>query len=414
MRKGQAIAPDEAVAWLSGWRLHALLWSVLFAAAGYLAFAIWSGWRDVVAAAAEVGVVGMAAALALSLVNYGLRFCRWQAYLAAMEHPVPGWPSLKIYLAGFALTTTPGKTGETLRGLLLKRWHMPYQKSLAAFLSERLSDLLAVVLLTLAGLALYPAARPLVLAGALAVVAAFVVLASERVLGRLRNAVAGGGRWHQLLRQVFDILLQARRCHTPALLAAATVLSLVAWAAEAWAFHLILGWMGLDMPFAFAVFVYAIAMLAGALSFMPGGLGGAERQQIDAIDATGLLTALADQSAMHNDLFADKELSFSEAMAKLFQRLNPQIEQGERNYQVMGDVLLDYRNYLELEIEVQRGADGWLRAESGALSTGEAIGTGQAILLMVLISWEEESRRLRGKDIAPCRLLFLDEAAPHP
>jgi chromosome partition protein MukB len=30
---------------------------------------------------------------------------------------------------------------------------------------------------------------------------------------------------------------------------------------------------------------------------------------------------------------------------------------------------------------------------------------------MVLISWEEESRRLRGKDIAPCRLLFLDEAA---
>lgn len=126
---------------------------------------------------------------------------------------------------------------------------------------------------------------------------------------------------------------------------------------------------------------------------------------------TRLLTALADQTAMHNDLFADKELSFSEAMAKLFQRLNPQIEQGDRSYQVMGDVLLDYRNYLELEIEVQRGADGWLRAESGALSTGEAIGTGQAILLMVLISWEEESRRLRGKDIAPCRLLFLDEAA---
>ncbi|MGL5598542.1 MAG: chromosome partition protein MukB, partial [Aeromonas sp.] len=126
---------------------------------------------------------------------------------------------------------------------------------------------------------------------------------------------------------------------------------------------------------------------------------------------TRLLTALADQSAMHNDLFADKELSFSEAMAKLFQRVNPQVEQGDRSYQVMGDVLLDYRNYLELEIEVQRGSDGWLRAESGALSTGEAIGTGQAILLMVLISWEEESRRLRGKDIAPCRLLFLDEAA---
>ena len=50
-------------------------------------------------------------------------------------------------------------------------------------------------------------------------------------------------------------------------------------------------------------------------------------------------------------------------------------------------------------------------AESGALSTGEAIGTGMSILVMVVQSWEDESRRLRGKDISPCRLLFLDEAA---
>ncbi len=124
-----------------------------------------------------------------------------------------------------------------------------------------------------------------------------------------------------------------------------------------------------------------------------------------------LLMALGDQAMMHQDLFADGEMTFSEAMAKLFQRLNPHIDQGERSFQVLGEALLDYRNYLELEIEVQRGVDGWLRAESGALSTGEAIGTGQAILLMVLQSWEEEAKRLRAKDIEPCRLLFLDEAA---
>ncbi len=124
-----------------------------------------------------------------------------------------------------------------------------------------------------------------------------------------------------------------------------------------------------------------------------------------------LLNALGDQATLHQDLFADGEITFSEAMAKLFQRLNPHIDQGERSHQILGEALLDYRNYLELEIEVQRGVDGWLRAESGALSTGEAIGTGQAILLMVLQSWEEDAKRLRAKDILPCRLLFLDEAA---
>ncbi len=124
-----------------------------------------------------------------------------------------------------------------------------------------------------------------------------------------------------------------------------------------------------------------------------------------------LLAGLVEQKDQHQDLFGNNRLSFSEAIAKLFQRLNPHIDMGQRSPQILGEELLDYRNYLELSIEVNRGTDGWLQAESGALSTGEAIGTGQAILLMVVQSWEEESRRLRGKDIIPCRLLFLDEAA---
>ncbi|WP_168428493.1 chromosome partition protein MukB [Erwinia amylovora] len=124
-----------------------------------------------------------------------------------------------------------------------------------------------------------------------------------------------------------------------------------------------------------------------------------------------LLDVLSEQHEQHQDLFKSNRLTFSEALAKLYQRLNPQIDMGQRTPQTIGEELLDYRNYLEMEVEVCRGSDGWLRAESGALSTGEAIGTGMSILVMVVQSWEDESRRLRGKDISPCRLLFLDEAA---
>lgn len=266
---------DQAVL-LSGWRYRAVLWSVLVAAAGYLGFALWSGWREVIGAVAKVGGIGVGIALLLSLVNYGLRFIRWQMYLKAMEHPVPWRPSLKIYLAGFAMTTTPGKAGEALRGVLLKRWNVSYPTSLAAFLSERLSDLLAIVILTLIGVSIYPAAQPLVVIGAVGILAAFVVISNQRLLTRLHGAIRGANRLPTLLRHLIAILLQARRCHAPIQFTSATVLSLVAWAAEAWAFYLVLQWMGLEVPLAFAVFVYAISMLAGALSFMPGGLGGAE------------------------------------------------------------------------------------------------------------------------------------------
>lgn len=124
-----------------------------------------------------------------------------------------------------------------------------------------------------------------------------------------------------------------------------------------------------------------------------------------------LLQALSKNKEEYQDLFNDNRITFSEAMAKLYQRLNPHIDMGQRTPQTIGEALLDYRNYLDLEVEIYRGTDGWLRAESGALSTGEAIGTGMSILLMVVQSWEEESRRIRAKDILPCRLLFLDEAA---
>lgn len=155
-----------------------------------------------------------------------------------------------------------------------------------------------------------------------------------------------------------------------------------------------------------------IAMLNKNLQAVVFGQVHGVRLNVNIRDShTTLLSVLAQQQDKHQDLFTNNRVTFSEALATLYKRLNPHIELGQRTPQTIGEELLDYRNYLDLDIEVNRGTDGWLRAESGALSTGEAIGTGMAILLIVIQSWEEESRRLRSKDILPCRLLFLDEAA---
>ncbi len=155
-----------------------------------------------------------------------------------------------------------------------------------------------------------------------------------------------------------------------------------------------------------------IRMLNQGLQSVSFGQVNSVRLNVDVRESHAmLLNVLSEQHEQHQDLFSSQRLTFSEALAKLYQRLNPHIDMGQRTAQTIGEELLDYRNYLDMEVEVNRGSDGWLRAESGALSTGEAIGTGMSILVMVVQSWEDESQRLRGKDISPCRLLFLDEAA---
>lgn len=274
-----------ALPYLSGWRYRALLLSITLAMVGYLGFSIWAGWGSVTQALSRVGVLGILLVLLLSLTNYALRFWRWQLYLRVLDCPVPHWPSLKVYLAGFALTTTPGKTGEALRSLLLKPWQVPYLRSFAAFFSERLSDLLAMALLTLFGLTLYPGAYSDLALLSVLVVMALLLLSRQGLVERALCFLEqlGEGRFSTLARRVLLVLREARHCHQPQVLWQATLLATLAWAAEAVALYSILCWMGIDLPLSFVAFVYALGVLGGVLSVMPGGLGGTE------VVMTGLL-----------------------------------------------------------------------------------------------------------------------------
>src|SRR5205085_4135562 len=175
---------------LDAGRLRALVASVALAAAGYLAFSLWAGWHDVAAAVRRAGVGGVATLLGLSAANYLLRFVRWQLYLERLGTSV-AWPrSMAIYLAGFALTTTPGKAGEAVRCLFLRRHGLPYTAGIAAFVSERLSDLTAIVAIACVGLAGHPGLWPLVSISLGACVTLSALLCAGDTLERLQARAA--------------------------------------------------------------------------------------------------------------------------------------------------------------------------------------------------------------------------------
>ena len=254
-----------------------VLGSVALAALAYLCFSLWAGWHDVTAAAGRVGAAGVAILLALSSLNYLLRFGRWQVYLRALGSRVDWLDSLGIYLAGFALTTTPGKAGETIRSVFLRRHGVSYTASLAAFVSERVSDLIAIVLLSCIGLTDYPKARPLVIVALAACAGVLLLLSVADAFGpAARRTSLSTSSLERTMQHAIDTVRAAKGCHRPAMIVPMTLVSLLAWSCEAWAFYLLLGWLGLPSLWTFAFFVYAVSMLAGALSFLPGGLGGTE------------------------------------------------------------------------------------------------------------------------------------------
>ena len=267
---------------MSGWRFRVLLLIVFFSAAGYLMFSIWGGWQDVVAAFTRVGLVGIAIILALSLVNYGVRFVRWQKYLALLGHRVHTPESLRIYIAGFGLTILPGKAGEAIRSVFLKNHGITYPESLAAFFSEHFSNLISMMLLVAIGLWVYPPAQPVVVILAVMILVVLVVLQQTRWLKVLETMALNKlpARPGALAASTISIVLHSGRCFRLPMLLYGITLGLIAWGAEGVAFYYIMHVLGSDMSLQTSLFIYAFSMLVGALSFLPGGLGGAEATMV--------------------------------------------------------------------------------------------------------------------------------------
>ncbi len=86
----------------------------------YIALALWADIGGLGPALAEVPLWAPLAACALSLLNYAVRFPRWQRYLRITGSSVTGWTSARIYLAGLSLTVSPGKVGEAMKSWLLR------------------------------------------------------------------------------------------------------------------------------------------------------------------------------------------------------------------------------------------------------------------------------------------------------
>src|SRR5262245_12181728 len=160
-----------------------LVAGVVVGVAVYVGFTIW----------ADVGRVGEAlrsfrwryAVLAclLAAANYAVRFLRWQYYLRRVGvTTVRTCDSLQVFLAGFALTVTPGKLGEAVKAVLLRASHrIPMAKTAPIVIAERVTDLVALLLLALLGAVGRDFDPRLLIAGAALVVAGLVVVSVDPV-----------------------------------------------------------------------------------------------------------------------------------------------------------------------------------------------------------------------------------------
>lgn len=246
--------------------------------------------QAVAGAAARLGWQWWSVILALSLVNYGMRFLRWHYYLDHLKYHVPIARNLTIYVAGFAMTTTPGKAGEAVRSVYLRALGVSYSHSLAAMFAERFVDLLAMLILSLLSLLTFSRYLGWEVAGLAAVILALTLIQRPEIVNWLKLvAERRDGRIGALSRKLVEPVTVSATLLRSTPLYVGVTMGLVGWGAEGLALFYTTQVLGIDIGLTLAIGIYAISILAGAISFMPGGLGSTEA-------VMGLLLTLAGAS----------------------------------------------------------------------------------------------------------------------
>lgn len=244
----------------------------------------------------RIGLPTFILVITLSLTNFLLRTIRWHWYSRQQGINIAFRDSVVHYLSGFAMGVTPGRIGEVIRLWMLKAdYQTPYNRGLSLLVADRVNDLAAIILLAL-GASLVTTgsvSAGIIVALAIAIAIYFLLMHPRflitivdglyRIIGRFDRLFAGLRRSLRIGRKLFSLKNST----------IAAPLSILAWFSECVGFFAILAAIDSAIPLSSATFIYAFATLVGALTFLPGGVGGFEATAILLLGASGVETAAA-------------------------------------------------------------------------------------------------------------------------
>lgn len=275
-------------------RLTTLVFSVLIAAVLYVTLVAGIDGDRSLAAMKRLDAFGWAAILGLSLFNYLLRFARWHIYMRWLGHHLPVARHALIYVSGFALTTTPGKAGEGVRAIFLARRGVSYPHTLAVMFAERFLDLMAIALLSMLVLIAFSGYVLWIVIPVGVLVFTLLAIRRRNLLLAARKRVSDPqGRLGKLAHAAVSAWDHAFVLTDWRPLYAGLALGLIAWAAEGVSVYLIAQRLDLSLALETAIGIYAVSMLVGALSFVPGGLGSTEAAMTLLLKLVGIAASTA-------------------------------------------------------------------------------------------------------------------------
>jgi glycosyltransferase 2 family protein len=241
----------------------------------------------------------IAAILSLALANYLFRYLKWEYFLRISKIRLPVKISVLVFLSGLSMAITPAKIGELLKSYYLKKLRgIRMRRTVMIIISERLTDVLGLSILSLLGLASFLDQAYLLVGLLVMVFAAIFILTNEKVFLRLCKFSSRIPYVKKYSKDMIAIYKSSKILLSFRSLSVATVISIVSWFFECLALYLLLTSLGVPISILAATFIFSFSSIFGSVLVLPGGMGAAEGSFMALLILLGVSVTIASLSTI--------------------------------------------------------------------------------------------------------------------
>lgn len=232
----------------------------------------------------------------LSIVNYLLRAFRWYLLCKSVGLNISVKATFYSYFSGFSMGVTPGKVGEIVRMWVLRRGEgIPLRKTFYPLFGDRVTDLIAIFVYASIGFCIFSnMLLPGLIAAIVIIILTIAWIFPNEFISKAYFILRGLKIRSLVLSKMFRVLKnETKNLDTTNNLFSIVFVSMIAWFMEGFGFWLLLKQFNIEMPIMIAMSIFSVSILVGALSMLPGGLGGAELTMISLLIFFNVDMALA-------------------------------------------------------------------------------------------------------------------------
>ena len=233
--------------------------------------------------------------LLLAPLSWVIVFFRWHFLLKNSNIIIPKKENFKIYMAGFAMSVTPGKVGELIKSQFLKsKYGVSRKNTLPIIISEYFYHMVGVLAVSILGVYYFEFSLYVIILTSALIITTLTIISSETFFKKFLNLISKRNFLKKYVSPISDSHIILKKSTRGKIFIISSGLSIAFWLTEVLIVYFVfLSFNILNFEFFKIAAIYTTSLILGMLSFLPMGVGVVEGSLAGFLNYEGIDISIA-------------------------------------------------------------------------------------------------------------------------